>query len=144
MNRTTAREIAVQILFGDRFSDVNLDDFLSEEHFDALSEECSLYKGSGAGEQAEYIRSIIENYRSHALEIDGIISEYSKTRAINRISGTALAVLRCALTEILYLEDVPDAAAINAAVEIDKGYDEEETVSFVNGILGSFMRSRNE
>lgn len=144
MNRTTAREIAVQILFGDRFSDVNLDDFLSEENFSVLSEECNLYKDFNPGSQTEYIRSIIENYRSHASEIDGIISEYSKTRAINRISGTALAVLRCALTEILYLEDVPDAAAINAAVEIDKGYDEEETVSFVNGILGSFMRSRNK
>ena len=60
------------------------------------------------------------------------------------ISKTALAVLRCALCEILYMEDVPDAAAINEAVELAKGYDEPDTVAFVNGVLGSFMRGRAE
>ena len=38
------------------------------------------------------------------------------------------------------MEDIPNAAAINEAVEMDKGYDEPETVAFVNGVLGGFMR----
>jgi N utilization substance protein B len=42
--------------------------------------------------------------------------------------------------EVLYLSDVPDSVAINEAVELAKGYEEPETVSFINGILGSFMR----
>ena len=49
-------------------------------------------------------------------------------------------MLRCAICEILYMEDIPNAAAINEAVELDKGYDEPDVVSFVNGVLGGFMR----
>ena len=49
-------------------------------------------------------------------------------------------MLRCAICEILYMDDVPAAAAINEAVELDKGYDEPDVVSFVNGVLGGFMR----
>ena len=56
------------------------------------------------------------------------------------MSRTALAVMRCAVCEILYMDDVPASAAINEAVELDKGYDEPETVAFVNGVLGGFMR----
>ena len=59
---------------------------------------------------------------------------------MDRISKTALAVLRCALCEIIYMDDIPDSAAINEAVELDKGYDEPDTVAFVNGVLGGFMR----
>ena len=59
---------------------------------------------------------------------------------MERISRTALAVLRCAICEILYMDDVPASAAINEAVELAKGYDEPDTVSFINGVLGGFMR----
>ena len=48
--------------------------------------------------------------------------------------------MRCAICEILYMDDIPNAAAINEAVELDKGYDEPDTVAFVNGVLGGFMR----
>ena len=48
--------------------------------------------------------------------------------------------MRCAVCEILYMDDVPDAAAINEAVELAKGYDDPDTVAFINGVLGGFMR----
>jgi transcription antitermination protein NusB len=48
------------------------------------------------------------------------------------------------MCEILYMDEVPNAAAINEAVELAKSYDEPETVSFVNGILGSFIRGELE
>ena len=53
-----------------------------------------------------------------------------------------MAVLRCALTEILYLgdADVTPSVAINEAVELAKSFEEPETVSFINGVLGGFMR----
>ena len=60
------------------------------------------------------------------------------------MSKTALAVLRCCLCEIMYMEDIPDSAAINEAVELAKGYDEPDTVAFVNGVLGGYMRGRSE
>ena len=43
--------------------------------------------------------------------------------------------------EILYMPDIPDSAAINEAVELAKKYEEDETVPFVNGVLGSFLRN---
>ena len=51
-----------------------------------------------------------------------------------------MAVLRCSVCEILYMDDIPNAAAINEAVELCKGYDEPDTVAFVNGVLGGIMR----
>ena len=64
----------------------------------------------------------------------------ARRRGWGGIWRTALAVLRCALCEILYREDIPNAAAINEAVELCKGYDEPDTVAFVNGVLGGIMR----
>ena len=65
-------------------------------------------------------------------------------KQLSRISRTALAVLRVALYEILYMPEIPAAASINEAIELAKGFDEPETVRFINGILGGFMRSRGE
>ena len=48
--------------------------------------------------------------------------------------------MRVAMYEILYMQDIPNAAAINEAVQMAKHYLEPEVVSFVNGILGSFVR----
>ena len=76
--------------------------------------------------------------------VDDLIEQFSHGWKLSRISRTALAVLRVALYEILYMPDIPAAASINEAVELAKGYDEPETVRFINGILGSFMRSRGE
>ena len=42
--------------------------------------------------------------------------------------------------ELLYVEDTPPSAAINEAVELAKSYEEPETVAFINGVLGGFMR----
>ena len=53
-----------------------------------------------------------------------------------------MAVLRCALTELMYLDDpdVTPGVAINEAVELAKSFEEPETVSFINGVLGGFVR----
>ena len=51
-----------------------------------------------------------------------------------------MAIMKVAMFEVMYMPDVPDAAAINEAVELAKRYDPPETVSFVNGVLGSFVR----
>ena len=59
-----------------------------------------------------------------------------------RLSRTTLAILRCAVCEILYLDDVPDSAAVNEAVELGKRYDTEQAASFINGVLGSFLRDQ--
>lgn len=145
MTRTNARQLAVQLSFASSAgSDLSPEDFFQEEYFSALPDDETLYREIPDDVQKEYICSIVNGVREHSDELDGIISRFSRGWKLSRISKTALAVLRCALFEICYMPDVPASAAINEAVELAKSYDDPETVSFINGILGSFMRSREQ
>ena len=76
--------------------------------------------------------------------MDAYIEKYARGWSVGRIDRTAGAILRCAMSEILWLPDVPDAAAINEAVELAKKYESADAVSFINGILGSFVRGETE
>ena len=144
MTRTTAREIAIQLGFaaaacGEEPAEM-AERFFADEHYSTLSEESELFAEIPDEKQIEYIRRLTSLMAENRSEIDGFIERYARGWKIDRISRTALAVMRCAICEILYMDDVPNAAAINEAVELDKGYDEPDTVSFVNGVLGGFMR----
>jgi len=144
MTRSTAREIAIQLGFAASANKIELDElldiFFSQEHYESLAAEDELFAQRPDKKQMEYIRSLTMLTRENLSEIDGYIERYSKGWKVERISRTALAVLRCAICEILYMDDVPASAAINEAVELAKGYDELETVSYINGVLGGFMR----
>ena len=63
---------------------------------------------------------------------------------IERISKVNLAILRIAVYEMKYVDDVPDKVALNEAIEICKKYSDEKSVSFVNGVLGAYSRSLGE
>ena len=147
MTRTTAREIAIQLGFAASASGVTpdalMDEFFSEEYYASLAAEHELFAEYPDDKQMEYIRKLTKLTMENCSEIDGFIERYSKGWKIGRISKTALAVLRCAVCEILYMDEVPNAAAINEAVELAKGYDDPDTVSFVNGVLGGFMRGES-
>ena len=144
MTRTTAREIAIQLGFAAAYRNVEpsqlMDDFFSPEHYASLQEEDELYNERPDKKQMAYIRRLVELTAENRSEIDAYIQKYSKGWKLERISRTALAVMRCAICEILYMDEIPNAAAINEAVELAKGYDEPDTVAFVNGVLGGFMR----
>ena len=143
MTRTMARQMAVQLSFAAAAgSDMSTDGFFEEEYFHALPAEDTIFTEIPDENAKEYIRTIVNGVAERREELDELISRYSRGWKVGRISKTALAVLRVALFEILYVQDVPPAAAINEAVEQAKGFDEPETVSFINGILGSFMREQ--
>ena len=76
----------------------------------------------------------------HGAELDGYISKYAIGWSFSRISRMTAAVMRVAMYEILYMPDIPAAAAINEAVELARRYDAPEAASFANGILGAFVR----
>lgn len=144
MTRTTAREIAIQLGFAASGGRLELSElieaFFAPEHYATLQSEDELYKEQPDEKQMDYIRRLTGLIAENQSEIDGFIERYSRGWKLERISKTALAILRCAICEILYMDDVPNAAAINEAVELDKGYDEPDTVAFVNGVLGGFIR----
>ena len=145
MTRTSARQLAIQLSFAaGSGSDLRPEEFFDEEYFYTLPSEDNLFSEMPDEAQKRYICSLVNGTREHQEELDAIIARYSQRWKLSRISRTALCVLRCALYEILYMPDIPPAASINEAVELAKSYDEPETVSFINGILGSYMRERSE
>jgi len=142
MTRTTAREIAVQLCFAMAANpELTPEEFFDREYYETLSEECALFGEYPDEAQLAYIRQLVLGVREHRGELDARIEQHSHGWRLSRISRTAASVLRCAIYEILYMPDVPDAAAINEAVELAKGYEEPETVAFINGILGGIVRS---
>ncbi len=156
MTRSAAREIAVRLCFSAEMMDNGTDnaadvapvdfvgDFFEPEHYATLGKEDALYAERPTEEQMNYIRNLVSLVTEHQEELDGHISRHAKGWSLNRISRVSLAVMRCAICEILYLDDVPTATAIDEAVEIAKRYEEPETVSFINGVLGGFVRETRE
>ena len=144
MVRNTAREIAIhlsyELSFTDKPIDALLDERLTAETFETLAGEDVIYTEAPNAKQAEYIRRLVRGVEEHAAELDGYIAKYAKGWSFARIPLVASAIMRVAMYEILYMPDVPNGAAINEAVEIAKKYETPETVKFINGILGSFVR----
>ena len=144
MVRNTAREIAVHLSYELNFSGKTaeelLDQRLTAAAFAELAEEEDLYREAPNAKQAAYIRRLVLGVGEHGAELDGYIEKYARGWKFSRIPLVAAAVMRVAMYEVLYMPDVPNAAAINEAVEIAKKYETPETVKFINGILGSFSR----
>ena len=144
MVRNTAREIAVHLSYELSFTDKSVEELLDErltpESFAALAEEDPLYQETPNAKQADYIRRLVRGVADHAPELDGYIAKYSKGWSFARIPLVASAIMRVAMYEILYMPDIPHGASINEAVEIAKKYETPETVKFINGILGTFVR----
>ncbi len=125
INRRKAREYAFTLLFSYRFQpeDIQnlLEDFLEENE---------------TGDQAEYIRNVVEGVVAHVEEIDALITQYAKGWTVERISGVCLALLRLAVYEMKFMDDIPAGVSVNEAVALAKKFDGEESLAFVNGILG--------
>ncbi len=146
MNRTTAREIAMHMVFEMTFTGTPaaelLERELTEESFALRAETEPLYAEYPDGDNSAYITRVVAGVEKHSAELEEYISRYAKGWRLNRIDRVAAAILRVCLFEILYMPDVPTGAAINEAVEIAKGYVDEDVVKFINGILGSFVREK--
>lgn len=126
ISRYKMREQAFILSFETLFSDTDIDELI-DNACDARDEFVSDYAISCA-------KGILE----HQDAIDEVISSHLKTGwKISRISKTALAILRVALYEMLYVEDVPVSVSINEAVELSKKYSYEDDTAFVNGLLGA-------
>ena len=148
MSRRDSREAAVKIIFQNMFTDSRLGVAGSgtaaaekicapdcaqmiEAYF-----ECAPEEDYGELDKV-YISSILEGVMKEAPSIDHYIVKNSKDWTIDRMSRIDLAIMRVAIFEILYREDIPASVSINEAVELAKKYSHEDAGSFINGILGS-------
>ena len=115
--------ILYQLLFGTTLEEI---DELNAEAFDMAKNE----------ETNEIVNGVL----LHDAELLEVIAKYSKTRAASRIAKVNLVILKIAVYEMKYCERVPNAVAINEAVELAKKYSQKSDRSFINGILSSYMR----
>lgn len=100
-------------------------------------------EGKDATEQAkEILRTRFAQICPLLPEIDQKIGEKSKGWKLERLAKADLSVLRLAVFEMLFDEDVPNPVAINEAVELAKIYGGEKSGKFVNGILAALERER--
>ena len=130
MNRSEMREQALVLLFEKEF----FQDMPVEEIEEIYSE--------NVAPLSEYGKEAFESTLLHKEEFDEIIAKYSTSRRLNRIPKINLSILRLALYEIIYSNGVPAGVAVNEAVELAKKYSGKDDYSFINGILGSYIRSK--
>lgn len=88
----------------------------------------------------KFMDKLLKTAEENLSDIDTEIEKNLKGWSKSRISKVSLALLRVAIAEMKYFEDVPVGVSINEAVEICKIYGSDEDKSFVNGVLGSVAR----
>lgn len=149
MKRNTAREYTFKLLFMSDFYDKKE---ISDElllYFDMPfpfdediavidGEDVPTFKESLTDEDRQSIIVRFSDILDKVDDIDKRISEVSKGWKIDRIGKVELAILRLAVYEIVYDDDIPASVAINEAVEIAKKFGPEDSYAFVNGVLARF------
>ena len=131
MNRTDARERVMKILY--RL------DVLNETSADVIQ---SWIEEAGLGEQQPYAENVIRSCIENTAFIDEQIDKFSEKWSTARMAKPDLAILRLAAAEILYWDDIPDPVSANEAVDLAKIYGTDDAPVFINGILGSLIRSK--
>ena len=141
MSRRLARESAIRFLYSTDFNkNENLEEMIKE--FFEVEEEHNEDKllnelNSNDTRFAEkIIRGTIENLQ----HIDQLIESNTTGWTKDRIAKVDLAILRLALYEIKFRDDIPDSVAINEAIELAKKYSTDESGGFINGVLGKIIR----
>lgn len=128
MTRREAREQALAMIFEMNFNDNTVDEMVDN----AL-----IFRDEAVD---EYAVQIAQQVRLHWEDNLSAVEQYSKKWKANRLPKVSLAILMLAVTEITYIKDAPVGAVINEAVELAKKYAGPEDASYINGVLGGYVR----
>ena len=130
MTRAQEREQAFILIFERAFNmDTDVDDIIG------YAVEARLL------EPSVFSVSLFKQTYEKLPEIDAVIEKYAIGWKIDRLSKVTLSVLRLALCVILFVDSIPHGVSANEAVELAKKYATADDAAFINGILGSFIRS---
>ena len=87
----------------------------------------------------EHTIRLVEGVAEHAARIDALIDAHARNWSLERLPDVDRAILRMAVFELLWVDDVPDAVVIDEAVELAKGLSTDDSPAYVNGVLGAFL-----
>jgi transcription antitermination protein NusB len=88
----------------------------------------------------DYTVELVEGVHAHRVRIDAILARFAEGWTVERMPDVDRAVLRLGVYELLWRDDVPDAVAIDEAVELAKSLSTDESPRFVNGVLARVLR----
>ncbi|CAN5137662.1 transcription antitermination factor NusB [soil metagenome] len=91
-----------------------------------------------------FANEVIMHTNDHKKEFDELISKHIKNWDVNRLAMLDKLILRMAVTEFLYFEQIPTKVTINEAIELAKSYSTRKSGTFVNGILDAILNDLNE
>lgn len=129
MKRRTARERAMQALY-------QMD--ITGELNPKVAVENTLDEGE---ETSEFLEELVFGYVEHKEKIDERIRQNLKKWKLERISTVDRSILRVAVYELTYMEDIPHNVTINEAIEVAKTFGDEESRRFINGVLSNIKES---
>ena len=133
--RTKARKRAVDALFAADIRELSAVDLLAES--EALSPE--------RDQQLEifgYAKACVEGVTANGQEIDDLLETYAQGWTIARMPALDRAILRLAVWEIMFNDEVPDPVAVDEAVELAKEYSTDDSAGFVNGLLSKIVSTK--
>ncbi len=138
--RRRAREAALQFLFQDDFvlRELQLCEYLEDRFIDF----CELYQVSKKARP--FSLTLLKGTMENCKQIDALIEQNAENWRLERIAATDRNLLRIAVYEMVYCDDIPDQVAINEALEIARRFGSEESPAFVNGVLDGVKNKINQ
>ena len=134
MSRKIAREVAFKIIFETTFQE---DEKISKLMDELLANAEEKYEVNS--EDDKYIQEITEGVKEKESELDELIKKHLKGWTMERLNKVDVAILRLAIYEILYREDIPYKVSVNEAVELAKIFSEDASPAFINGVLAEII-----
>ncbi|MCL6519680.1 MAG: transcription antitermination factor NusB [Armatimonadetes bacterium] len=131
-SRRAARELALNVLY-----QVDIARILPQEALDTALKNAKLEESS-----AKFAEELVKGTLEHLKEIDERLKRLSVGWELQRQPAVDRNILRMAIFEILYLDQIPPSVSINEAVELAKKYSTEDSGRFVNGVLGALLREQ--
>ena len=134
MKRSKAREICFHILYETQFQPGEDLEKLTTNYLEQFAEE-----ETATEKDIAFMLGEIRGTMEHIEEIDEKIEKNLVGWKLSRLSKVDLSILRLAVYEILYADDIPENVSINEAVELGKKYSDQTSGSFINGVLSNFV-----
>jgi N utilization substance protein B len=134
--RGKARKQALDILFET--------DIRGTSPMDLLATRLVVEEGEDAQPIREYARELIVGVSQHRRKIDELISTYARGWDMDRLPTVDRNVLRLAIYELLWCESIPDAVAIDEAINLAKELSTDESAGYIHGVLGRISSIKAE
>lgn len=134
MKRSKARELVMQMIFE---MDVQND-------FSPERKALFMINNNLEDVKDEFIDSLYSAVAENKDEIDSMINRFGRKWSIQTMGKVDVAILRLAVAELFFSKTAPESVAINEAVELGKKFGGDNSGKFVNGILGSMVKEKNE